>query len=97
MRQEMWPTFESRQIYISSVFIISKYQVYLKGERYFGAADSAAISTFQRRFLFFFLIRVMRKNNETGNFLIVVEREPFEIRVLNPTESEASYKPKQRS
>ena len=27
----------------------------------------------------------------------VVEREPVETRVLNPTASEASYKPKQRS
>jgi len=29
--------------------------------------------------------------------LNAVEREPVETRVLNPTASEASYKPKQRS
>ena len=29
--------------------------------------------------------------------LNAVEREPVETRVLNPNESEASYKPKQRS
>ena len=35
--------------------------------------------------------------NEAGNFLNAVELEPVETRVLNPTASEASYKPKQRS
>ena len=39
----------------------------------------------------------MKKNKEAGNFLNAVEREPVETRVLNPTASEASYKPKQCS
>ena len=39
----------------------------------------------------------MKKNNEAGNSLNAVECEPVETRVLNPTASEASYKPKQRS
>ena len=43
------------------------------------------------------IFELWRKNNEAGNFLNVVEREPVETRVLNPTASEASYKPKQRS
>merc|ERR1719154_760440 len=37
------------------------------------------------------------KNNESGNSLNAVEREPVPTRVLNPNVSEASYKPKQRS
>ena len=39
----------------------------------------------------------MKKNNEAGNSLNAVEREPVESLVLNPTASEATYKPKQRS
>ena len=39
----------------------------------------------------------MKKNNEAGNPLNAVERKPVETRVLNPTASEASYKPEQRS
>ena len=39
----------------------------------------------------------MQKNNEAGNYLNAVEREPVPTRVLNPTASEVSYKPKQRS
>ena len=39
----------------------------------------------------------MKKNNEADNSLNAVEREPVIARVLNPTASEASYKPKQRS
>ena len=38
-----------------------------------------------------------RKNNEAGNSLNAVEREPVPTRVLNPNASEASYKPKHRS
>ena len=38
-----------------------------------------------------------RKTNEAGNSLNDVEREPVQTKVLNPTASEASYKPKQRS
>ena len=34
-----------------------------------------------------------KKNNEAGNFLNAVEREPIETRVLNPTAIKASYKP----
>ena len=52
--------------------------------------------TVRRRFLILFL-ELWRKNNEVGNFLNAVEREPVENRVLNPTASEAIYKPKQRS
>ena len=53
--------------------------------------------TFRRRFIIFFIFDLWRKNNEAGNFLNAVEREPVETRVLNPTATEASYKPKQRS
>ena len=69
---------------------------------HFGAADSAlpiAVSApdisapFPNLFL---LLELWRKNNEAGNFLNAVEREPVETGVLNPTASEASYKPKQR-
>ena len=49
---------------------------------------------FPHRFLFF---ELRRKNNEAGNSLNAVEREPFPTRVLNPNASEASYKPKQRN
>ena len=38
-----------------------------------------------------------RKNNEAGNSLNAVEHEPVPTTVLNPTASEASYEPKQRS
>ena len=38
-----------------------------------------------------------KKNNEAGNSLNDVEREPVPTRVLNPTASEASYKPEQHS
>ena len=48
-------------------------------------------------FPIFFSFELWRKNNEAGNFLNAVEREPVETRALNPTASEASYKPKQRS
>ena len=51
---------------------------------------------FGRRFPIF-LFELWRKNNEASNFLNAVEREPVETRALNPTASEASYKPKQRS
>jgi len=47
--------------------------------------------TFGRRF------ELWRKNNEAGNSLNAVEREPVPTRVLNPNASEASYKPKQRT
>ena len=39
----------------------------------------------------------VKKNNEAGNSLNAVEREPVPTRVLNPNTSEASYKPKQHS
>ena len=39
----------------------------------------------------------MKKNNQAGNSLNAVKREPVPTRVLNPNASEASYKPKQRS
>ena len=39
----------------------------------------------------------VKKNNEAGNSLNAVDHEPVPTRVLNPTESEASYKRKQRS
>ena len=81
------------------------------GEGHFGAAVSAPLirrwttrcravsapdisASFPNFFIFFDL---GRKNNEAGNFLNAVEREPVETRVLNPTASEASYKPKQHS
>ena len=39
-----------------------------------------------------------KSENQCGRqFLNAVDREPVETRVLNPTASEASYKPKQRS
>ena len=38
-----------------------------------------------------------RKNNEAGNSLNAVEREPVPTSVFYPNASEASYKPKQRS
>ena len=47
--------------------------------------------------IFFLFFDLWRKNNEAGNFLNAVEREPVQTRVLNPTVSEASYKRKQRS
>ena len=58
-------------------------------EGHFGATDSALDNSapFPNFFLFF---EKWRKNNEAGNFLNVVEREPVETRVLNPTASEAS-------
>ena len=37
------------------------------------------------------------KNNEAGNSLNAIVREPVPTRVLNPNASEASYNPKQRS
>ena len=46
---------------------------------------------------FYFIFRVMKKNNKAGNSLNVVEREPVSTRFLNPKASESSYKPKQRS
>ena len=49
---------------------------------------------FPNLFLFF---ELWRKNNKAGDFLNAVEREPVETRVLKPTASEVSYKPKQRS
>ena len=49
---------------------------------------------FHNLLLFFDL---WRKNNEAGNFLKAAEREPVETRVLNPTATEASYKPKQKN
>ena len=45
----------------------------------------------------FYFLSYAEKNSETGISFNVVEREPVETRVLNPTASEASYKPKQRS
>ena len=70
--------------------------------RRFSAGQLGAVSfrhrTFRCRFLIYFLFfELWRKNNEAGNFLNAVEREPVETRVLNPTASGASYKPKQRS
>ena len=41
--------------------------------------------------------RAISRNNEAGNSLNAVEREPVPTRVLNPTESKESYKLKQRS
>ena len=78
------------------------------GEGYFGAADSARAGqlgavpfrrrTFGRCFLIYFCFSSYEeKNNEAGNSLNAVEREPVLTRVLNPNGSEASYKPKQRS
>ena len=65
--------------------------------RRLGAADSALDKSapdisapFPNIFLFF---ELWRKNNDAGNFMNAVEREPVETRVLNPTASEASYKP----
>ena len=49
---------------------------------------------FPRRLLFF---ELWKKNNEAGNSLNAVEREPVPTRVLNTIASKASYKPKQRS
>ena len=46
---------------------------------------------------FFLFFELWRRCNEAGNFLNAVEQEPVETIVLNPTASEASYKPKQRS
>ena len=40
---------------------------------------------------------VMKKEQCGRQFWNAVDREPFETMVLNPTASEASYKPKQRS
>ena len=37
------------------------------------------------------------KNNEAGNSMNAVGRQPVSTIVLNPNASEASYKPKQRS
>ena len=66
--------------------------------RRIGTADSALDNSaldisaqFPNLFLFF---ELWRKNNEAGNFLNAVEREPVQTRVLNPTVSEGSYKPK---
>ena len=61
--------------------------------RRLGAADSALdnYGPFPISILFF---ELWRENNEAGNFLNAVEREPVETGVLNPTASEASYKPK---
>ena len=65
------------------------------GRRRLGARQLGAVPfgrrTFGRRF------ELWRKNNEAGNSLNAVEREPVPTRVLNPNASEASYKPKQRS
>ena len=49
---------------------------------------------FSHQFLFF---ELWRKNNEAGNSLNAVEREPVPTRVLSPNVSKANYKPKQRS
>ena len=69
------------------------------GEGHFGAADSAldnsarAVSApdisapFPNLFLFF---ELWRKCNAADNFMNIVESEPVETRVLNPTASEAS-------
>ena len=43
-----------------------------------------------------FIFRVMEKKLCGRQFWNAVERKPIETRVLNPTASEASYKPKQR-
>ena len=77
-----------------------------KGEGNFGAADlaldnsSRAVSApdisapFPNLFLFF---ELWRKCYIAGNFLNTVGSKPVETRVLNPTASETSHKPKQRS
>ena len=64
------------------------------GEGHFGAGH---FPNFYLPFPNFFFSSYEERNNEAGNFLNAVEREPVETRVLNPTTSEASYKPKQRS
>ena len=67
----------------------------LIGCRRLGARQLGAVPfgrrTFGRRF------ELWRKNNEAGNSLNAVEREPIPTRVLNPNASEASYKLKKRS
>ena len=45
----------------------------------------------------FFIFRVMKKKQCGRQVWNAVEHEPVETRVLNPTASEASYEPKQRS
>ena len=62
----------------------------------FGAGQLGA-GHFGAVYYFFLFSSYAEKNNEAGNFLNAVEREPVGTRVLNPTASEASYKPKQRS
>ena len=76
--------------------MVKVWSLWYMGEGHFSAAVSAPDTSapFPNLFLFF---KLWRKNNEAGNFLNAVEREPVETRVLNPTASEASYKPKQRS
>ena len=89
-----------------------KWRVYHKtGKGHFGAAVWAPpirhwttgrravsvpdISALFPNFILFF--ELWRKNNEAGNSLNAVEREPVPTSVLNSNASEASYKPKQRS
>jgi len=49
-------------------------------------------------FLNFFFLKFFYAEKQCGRQLWnAVEREPVETRVLNPTTSEASYKPKKRS
>ena len=85
---------------------VEKIIFHLGVEGHFGAAVTAPPiqrwttrrQTFRRRFLIFiYFLSYEEKSNEAGDFLNAVEREPAETRVLNPTASEASYKPKQRS
>ena len=68
--------------------------------RRFGGGQLGAVPfrrrTFRRCFLiYFYFSSYEEKNNEAGNSLNDVEREPVPTRVLNPNASEASYKPKQ--
>ena len=70
--------------------------------RRFGAGQLGAVPfrrrTFRRHFLIFlYFSNYEEKKNEADYFLNAFERKPVETRVLNPTASEASYKPKQRS
>ena len=55
------------------------------------------LQLYNSRYYLFYKNKFMKKNNEAGNSLNAVEREPVPSRVLNPTASKGSYKTKQRS